>query len=215
MNRRRLPLVVLISGSGSNLQAIIDAIQGDGLPAKIMAVISNRPEAYGLERARHAGISTEVIEHTRYPDREAFDAVLRERIDRYRPELVVLAGFMRILTPKLVAHYPGHMLNIHPALLPAFRGLHTHRRALAAGIKEHGASVHFVTEKLDSGPVIIQAKISVLSDDTPETLASRVLAQEHKIYPQAIRWFAEGRLRMVDETVYFDGKPLQEPLSLP
>ena len=160
MNERKtLPLVVLISGSGSNLQAIIDAVHRGELPAEIRAVISNRPEAFGLERARRAGIPTTVIDHRRFADRESFDAALQAAIDGYHPALVVLAGFMRILTPAFVRHYLGRMLNVHPSLLPAFRGLDTHRRALAAGASEHGLSIHFVTDELDGGPVIVQQKI--------------------------------------------------------
>ena len=154
-----LPIVVLISGNGTNLQAIIDAVKNGQLPAEIRAVISNRPQAFGLERARRAGIPIEVVDHTLYSDRNAFDSALQTAIDRYNPALVVLAGFMRILTSQLVQHYHGRMLNVHPSLLPEFRGLDTHRRALAACVKEHGASIHFVTDELDGGPVIIQKKV--------------------------------------------------------
>ena len=206
----RFPLVVLISGSGSNLQALIDASQRD-LPVEIRAVISNRADAYGLERARKAGIPTEVLSHKGYPDRDSYDAALQRLIDGYEPRLVVLAGFMRILTPGLVRHYEGRMFNIHPSLLPAYRGLHTHQRVLDAGDRTHGASVHFVTEELDSGPVIIQARVPVLADDTAEILAARVLEQEHLIYPQAVRWFAEGRLRLNGGRVFLDGRVLEQP----
>ncbi len=211
--RPPLPIVVLISGQGTNLQAIMDAIDAGEVPAEIRAVISNRPDAYGLERARRAGIPAEVIDHRRYPDRARFDAALEDRIDRYHPELVVLAGFMRILTPAFVAHYAGRLLNIHPSLLPAFTGLDTHRRALEAGVREHGASIHFVTAELDSGPVIVQGRVAVSPDDTPQTLAAKVQAVEHRLYPLAIRWFAEGRLRLKDGVVYFDGRPLEKPLT--
>lgn len=206
----QLPVVVLISGNGSNLQALIDA-SGNAYPTRIAAVISNRADAYGLERARRAGIPTEVLSHRESQDRESYDHALAEQIDRYRPGLVVLAGFMRILSPGFVRHYQGRMLNIHPALLPDFRGLHTHLRALEAGVDEHGASVHFVTEELDGGPVIIQARVPVLADDNPETLAARVLRQEHRIYPRAVNWFATGRLRLEGDRVLLDGTPLERP----
>ena len=209
----RLPLVVLISGSGSNLQALIDASQRD-LPVDIRAVISNRADAYGLERARKAGIATQVLSHKGHPSRESYDTALQRLIDRYQPRLVVLAGFMRILTPDLVRHYEGRMFNIHPSLLPAFRGLHTHQRILDAGEKTHGASVHFVTEELDSGPIIIQARVPVLEGDTAEVLAARVLEQEHRIYPQAVRWFAEGRLGLNGGRVLLDGRVLERPAIL-
>jgi phosphoribosylglycinamide formyltransferase-1 len=204
---RRPPIVVLLSGRGSNLQAIIDAAAGD-LAIDIRAVISNRPGVAGLERARRAGITTEVLNHTDYPSREAYDQALQRRIDRYRPRLVVLAGFMRILTPGFVARYRGRMINVHPSLLPAFPGLDTHQRALDAGVREHGASVHFVTDEVDGGPVIIQARVPVLGGDTAEVLAARVLAQEHRILPQAVRWFAEGRLKLEGERVLLDGEPI-------
>lgn len=203
----RLAVVVLISGRGSNLQAIIDAAQR-GLPVEIRAVVSNVAGAAGLERARGAGIQTEVLEHAEYPDREAYDHALQRLIDRFQPGLVVLAGFMRILTPTFVAHYHARMVNIHPSLLPAFPGLNTHQRALEAGVREHGASVHFVTEEVDGGPVIIQARVPVLPEDTPEVLAARVLEQEHGIFPQAIQWFAEGRLTMKGNAVLLDGRPV-------
>ena len=209
----RLPVVVLISGGGTNLQALIDAANG-GLPVEIRAVISNQPDAYGLERARRAGIPTEVLDHRDFPDREAFDKALERLIDGYRPGLVLLAGFMRILTPGFVEHYLGRMFNIHPSLLPKFQGLHTHRRALESGEEEHGASIHFVTEELDGGPVILQARVPVHPGDTEETLAARVLEQEHRIYPLAVKWFAEGRLALKDHQVLFDGKPLEKPLQL-
>jgi phosphoribosylglycinamide formyltransferase-1 len=188
--RERLPVVVLISGSGSNLQAIIDA----DLPITIRAVISNRADAYGLTRAEQAGIPTAVLDHKAYPDRESYDAALQELIDSYQPGLLVLAGFMRILSDGFVRHYEGRMINIHPSLLPKYRGLDTHARAIAAGDAEAGCSVHFVTPELDSGPIIIQARVPILEGDTPETLAARVLEQEHRIYPEAIRRFAEGEL---------------------
>lgn len=200
-----LVLVVLISGRGSNLQAILDAIAAGDLPARVAAVISDRPDAPGLERARQAGVPAEVVSGAPYATRADYDRALMERIDRYRPGLVVLAGFMRILGSEFVRHYRDRLINIHPSLLPAFRGLDTHARALAAGVREHGASVHFVTEDLDAGPVICQARVPVLPGDTPDRLAARVLEQEHRIYPQAIRWFAEGRLSVCDGRVLLDG----------
>ncbi len=211
---RRLPIVVLISGGGSNLQAIIDAAERDQLPVEIRAVISNRPDAYGLERARNSGIEARVVDHREFPDRESFDRALQRVIDSYEPELVVLAGFMRILTPQFVEHYMGRMFNIHPSLLPEYRGLHTHRRVLEANGNRHGASVHFVTSELDGGPVVIQAEVPVLPGDDPDTLAARVLSQEHRIYPQAIRWFAEGRLELKEGIPHLDGKPLHKPVLI-
>ncbi|OOZ41387.1 phosphoribosylglycinamide formyltransferase [Solemya pervernicosa gill symbiont] len=210
---KRLPIVVLISGGGSNLQAIIDAANND-LPVEIRAVISNRSDAYGLERAQQAAIPTAVLDHTHYEGREAFDTALIELIDSHQPQLVVLAGFMRILTPEFVRHYQGRLINIHPSLLPEFRGLHTHRRAIEAAASHHGATVHFVTDELDGGPLILQAQVPVLADDSEELLAARVLEQEHKIYPLAIRWFAEGRLEMRDHTVVLDNQPLEKPAQL-
>ena len=208
MDRGPLPIVVLISGGGTNLQAIIDAQAAGALPVEIRAVVSDRADALGLERARRAGITTAVLQARGFPDRSAYDTALQSLIDGHAPSLVVLAGFMRILSPEFVAHYAGRLINIHPSLLPRFRGLHTHRRALEAGARQHGASVHFVTDELDSGPVIIQASVPVLSDDTEARLAARVLTQEHQIYPLAIRWIAEGRLHLNGGRVYLDGSPL-------
>ncbi|MBA1289041.1 phosphoribosylglycinamide formyltransferase [Pseudomonas japonica] len=201
-------LVVLLSGSGSNLQAMIDAFSHSDSPVRIRAVISNRADAFGLERARAAGIETRVLDHAGYDGREAFDQALMALIDGFEPALVALAGFMRILTPGFVRHYHGRLLNIHPSLLPRHKGLHTHKRALEAGDTEHGCSVHFVTEELDGGPLVVQAAVAVQADDTPETLARRVHAQEHQIYPLAVRWFAEGRLCLGSHGVSFDGQPL-------
>lgn len=184
-------IAVLISGRGSNLKAIVEA----QIPhVTICAVISNRADALGLVYAQEKGIDTAVINHKEYSDRLSFDNALITKIDSYNPQLVVLAGFMRILTPEFVTHYQNRLINIHPSLLPEFKGLHTHERALAAGVKEHGATVHFVTADLDSGPIILQARVPVLIDDNPETLATRVLEQEHKIYPQAIQMLAEKYL---------------------
>jgi phosphoribosylglycinamide formyltransferase-1 len=201
-------VVVLISGSGSNLQALLDNIQAGDNPARVCAVVSNRADAYGLERAKAVGIATRVLDHKAFDGREAFDAALIESIDAFEPQLVVLAGFMRILTPGFVRHYAGRLLNIHPSLLPKYKGLHTHQRALEAGDSEHGCSVHFVTEELDGGPLVVQAVIRVQSHDSPTSLAQRVHEQEHQIYPLAVRWFAEGRLRLDEQGAVLDGQPL-------
>ncbi|MDM7322656.1 MAG: phosphoribosylglycinamide formyltransferase [Gammaproteobacteria bacterium] len=188
-------IVVLISGHGSNLQALIDAEQRNELGGgHIVAVFSNRANAFGLERARKAGIPTGVLSHKDFPAREDFDAALMERIDAYRPDLVVLAGFMRILTPAFVHHYAGRLINIHPSLLPKYPGMNTHARAIAAGDAEHGATVHFVTEGVDEGPMILQGRVPVLPDDTPETLQQRVHAIEHQIYPEAVRMLCAQRM---------------------
>ena len=201
-------VVVLISGSGSNLQALIDSVGHDGNPARIGAVICNRADAYGLERAKQAGIATGLLDHRQFDGRDAFDAALIQAIDAHQPDLVVLAGFMRILTPGFVQHYAGRLLNIHPSLLPKHKGLHTHQRALEAGDSEHGCSVHFVTEELDGGPLVVQAVLPIKADDTAESLARRVHQQEHQIYPLAVRWFAEGRLRLGAQGAMLDGQPL-------
>lgn len=184
-------IVILISGRGSNMEAIVAANIEN---ARIAAVISNRPEAPGLGFAAGRGIATAVVDHKMFASREAFDQALAREIDRHGPDLVVLAGFMRVLSDDFVRHYEGRMVNIHPSLLPAFTGLHTHRRALEAGVRVHGATVHFVTPTLDCGPIIAQAVVPVLPDDDEATLARRVLVQEHLIYPQAVRWFVDGRL---------------------
>ena len=183
-------VVVLLSGRGSNLQAIAEA----QLPIDIVAVVGNRPQAAGLAYARERGLTAVALDHTAHPDRAAFDLLLADEVARHRPDLVVLAGYMRILSPAFIARFEGRLLNIHPSLLPAFPGLKTHERALAEGVKIHGCSVHFVTAELDHGPIVIQAAVPVRADDTADVLAARVLQQEHRIYPQAIRWFAEGRL---------------------
>jgi phosphoribosylglycinamide formyltransferase-1 len=200
-------VVVLISGSGSNLQALIDSL-GDDNPVRLCAVVSNRAEAFGLQRAQAAGIATHVVQHKDFADREAFDAALMEIIDTHRPQLVVLAGFMRILTPGFVRHYQGRLLNIHPSLLPKYKGLDTHRRALEAGDREHGCSVHFVTDELDGGPVAIQAAFAIDPDESLGKLTDRVHAAEHIIYPLAVRWFAEGRLRLAEQGAMLDEIPL-------
>jgi phosphoribosylglycinamide formyltransferase-1 len=194
-------IVILISGRGSNMEAIVRALEAERWPARIAAVISNKPDAKGLAFAQAHGIPTAVVPSKEFASREAFDAVLQKTIDGYQADLVVLAGFMRILTAPFVEHYAGRMLNIHPSLLPLFPGLHTHRQALEAGVLEHGATVHFVTAELDHGPAVLQARINVLPGDTETSLAERLLAQEHLIYPQAVRLFVEDRLNIVDGEV--------------
>jgi phosphoribosylglycinamide formyltransferase-1 len=186
--------VILISGRGSNMESLLDA----GLPGVCAAVISNRPDAAGLDFAASRGIATAVIDHRAFASREAFDAVLAAAIDRYAPDLVLLAGFMRILSEGFVRHYEGRLLNIHPSLLPSFPGIKTHAQALAAGVRLHGCSVHFVTPALDGGPIIAQAAVPVLADDDNASLAARVLAEEHRLYPHVARWFLQGRLSLVD-----------------
>ncbi len=194
-------LVILISGRGSNMEAILRAATAERWPAQIAAVISNKPGAGGLEVARAAGIATAVVHHRDYPDRAQFDQALAAEIDRFQPDLVVLAGFMRILTEGFVAHYAGRLINIHPSLLPSFPGLHTHRQAIDAGVKFHGATVHFVTAELDHGPIIAQAVVPVQDDDDEDTLAARVLEQEHRMYPRAVRDLLEGRRVLKDGRV--------------
>jgi phosphoribosylglycinamide formyltransferase 1 len=189
-------IVILISGRGSNMQAIALRCAAEGWPAQVVAVIANRPDAAGLAFAQQRGIATAVVDHRAFASRDAFDAALADAIDAHRPDLVVLAGFMRILGAGFVRRYEGRMLNIHPSLLPAFPGLHTHRRAIEAGCKLAGATVHFVTPELDHGPIVAQAAVPVLPGDDEDTLAARVLAREHVIYPLAVRWFVEGQLRL-------------------
>lgn len=210
-----MPVVVLISGRGSNLQALLDAGAEPQAPFAVRAVISNRPDAAGLERARRAAVATEVVDGRALRAPGAFDAALRAAVDRHQPGLVVLAGFMRILGPEFVEHYHGRILNIHPSLLPEFRGLDTHRRALRSGASQHGASVHFVTKELDGGPVIVQARVPVLPGDDGESLAARVLEQEHRIYPLAVSWFASGRLHLGPDGVRLDGRLLDHPVTVP
>ena len=201
-------IVVLISGSGSNLQAIIDACGRKQINGTLRAVFSNKADAFGLERARLAGIPAHALAQSQFADREAFDRQLMHEIDAYAPDLVVLAGYMRILSPAFVSHYQGRLLNIHPSLLPKYPGLHTHRQVLENGDEEHGTSVHFVTDELDGGPVILQAKVPVFEDDTPDELAARVLTQEHQIYPLVVHWFCQGRLKMVEHKAWLDGNLL-------
>jgi len=201
-------VVILISGGGSNLQAIIDQQQNGQLPIEICAVISNKDDVYGLERAQEHKIPTIVLDHKQFNSREDYDQRLMQIVDSQQPDILVLAGFMRILTPEFTQHYEGRMLNIHPSLLPKYRGLHTHRRALEAKDSKHGVTVHFVTSELDGGPAIIQASVPISQYDTEQSLATKVLAQEHKIYPLAIKWLAENRLHMENGQSLLDGQAL-------
>ena len=208
----RLPIVVLVSGTGSNLRAIAERARSGVLPVSIRAVISDRAEAAGLAWAASAGIATVALRPGDFPDRATYDRALADRVAGFDPGLVVLAGFMRILGDEFVDRFAGRLVNIHPSLLPKYRGLHTHRRALAAGDREHGASVHFVTRELDGGPVVLQSRVPVRDDDDEAALAARVLAEEHVIYPECIGWYASGRLALRDGTVFLDGQPLHAPL---
>lgn len=201
-------IVVLISGSGSNLQAIIDACKLEDYPGEVVAVISNKADAYGLERADNAGIANQALSHKAFDSRELYDQALIETIDKHQPDLLVLAGFMRILTPNFVQHYQGRLLNIHPSLLPKYQGLNTHQRAIDAKDSEHGVSVHFVTEELDGGPVILQAKVPIFDGDQADDLAQRVHEQEHRIYPLVVKWFCQNRLSMQAEQVLMDNNVL-------
>jgi phosphoribosylglycinamide formyltransferase-1 len=194
-------IVILISGRGSNMLALLDAVAAGSLPVRVAAVLSNRGDAPGLETAAARGVATRVVEHRAFASREAFDAALAGAIDSFAPDLVLLAGFMRILSDGFVQHFAGRLINIHPSLLPSFPGLHTHRRALAEGVRIHGCTVHFVTPSLDHGPIILQAAVPVLDGDDEASLAARVLAQEHRVYPLAVRWFVEKRLHVVDGRV--------------
>jgi phosphoribosylglycinamide formyltransferase-1 len=203
-------LCVLISGNGSNLQAIIDAIAAGRLNAVVSGVISNRPNAYGLERAADAGIEAICLDHTDFDDRASYDAALRAQIEAFGADCVVLAGFMRILTPEFVDAFAGKLVNIHPSLLPKYKGLHTHQRAIDNGDEEHGVSVHFVTPELDGGPVIIQCRVPVFEDDVASDLAERVQEQERRIYPLVLSWFSAGRLSMRDNKAILDEQELPE-----
>lgn len=198
---KRLDVAVLVSGRGSNLQALIEACATEDFPARIACVVSNRPDAYGLERARAANIPTQVVDHTEYESREDFEEALDEAIRGFDVGLVCLAGFMRILTPAFVNRWRDRMINIHPSLLPAFRGLHTHERVIESGTRISGCTVHFVTPEMDDGPIIIQAAVPVREDDNAEKLAERVLAMEHRIYPEALRLFADGKVRVAGARV--------------
>lgn len=203
-------IVVLLSGSGTTLQSIIDS----DVPANISAVISNRPNVMGLDRAKDAGIETHLLDHTEYESREAFDAVLQEKIDKYQPDLVVLAGFMRILSEEFVNHYSGRIINIHPSLLPKYKGMHTHQRAMDAEETHHGSSVHFVNTELDGGPVLLQARLPILASDTVESLELRIKTKEHIIYPTAIAWLAEGRIKLNGGEIYMDSKKITNPVIM-
>jgi phosphoribosylglycinamide formyltransferase-1 len=208
-----LRAAVLVSGGGTNLQAIIDGQKSGHLKIELAVVLSDKPQAYGLVRAQQAGVDSLCVLPADHPDRDAFDAAVLRQLDRYRPDLVLLAGFMRILTPAFVARYSGRLLNIHPSLLPKYAGLHTHRRALEAGEHWHGSTVHYVTEVLDGGPRIIQGRVPVKPDDDVASLAQRVLAVEHRIYPEAIRLISDGRVRYADGAAWLDGTRLDEPLQ--
>ena len=212
MSQSRCRTAVLISGSGSNLQSFIDKTAQGEIDLDLSVVFSNKPDAYGLARAKTAGIATECLEHGSFVDRETFDRAVASVLDTYEPDLIVLAGFMRILSPWFVQHYEGRILNIHPALLPAYPGLDTHQRVLDAGEEWHGSTVHFVTEELDGGPRILQGRLAVESEESADDLCSRVQALEHQIYPQAANWFGQGRLRFHAGQTLFDGKPLDEPV---
>ena len=210
VQRPKKTIVVLVSGNGSNLQAIIDDIAQQKINAKILAVIANQETAYGLIRAENAGIPGFFIDHKGFSSREEFDAKMIKCIDKYNPDLIVLAGFMRILTPDFVEHFQGRMLNIHPSLLPKYRGLHTHQRSIDAGDDEHGASVHFVTPELDGGPVVLQSKVPVFKQQDAQELAERVQQQERQMYPLVIKWFCEDRLKMFDNKAVLDDLVLAE-----
>ncbi|WP_067867022.1 phosphoribosylglycinamide formyltransferase [Neptuniibacter marinus] len=201
-------IVVLISGSGSNLQAIMDAIDTGQINGRIEAVLSNKAEAFGLQRAQNANIPAITLKHTDFEDRLSFDQAMIKEIDQYQPDLIVLAGFMRILTPDFVRHYQGRMLNIHPSLLPKYKGLHTHKRAIEAGDKEHGCTVHFVTEELDGGPLAVQGKVSVTMDDNEESLQQKVHAIEHVIYPLAVELYCANKLIWTQSGILMDGNTL-------
>ncbi len=208
-------LVVLISGTGRNLQAILDAVSSGRIQARTVAVISNRPDAQGLLRAQAAGVTTEVVDHKAFESREAFDQALAERIEQYQPDLIALAGFMRILSDAFVKRFEGRMFNIHPSLLPKYRGLHTHQRALEAGDNRHGASVHYVTAELDGGPVVLQGSIDIRPGDNAEILADRVMQEvELHIYSQVLAWAAAGRIRLTKEGLAFDGQIMDAPLQM-
>lgn len=210
---QRCRIAILISGSGTNLQAFIDRHRDGALDADLVAVVSNRADAFGLQRAIKAGIDTLCISHRNFDDREAFDRALAAGLERFRPDLLILAGFMRILSPWFVRRFEGRILNIHPALLPKYPGLDTHARAIAAGDTHHGSTVHFVTEELDGGPRIVAGRLEIHAGDTADTLRSRVQQLEHRIYPMAAQWFAKGRVRFRDGGAWLDGARLDEPVT--
>ncbi|MEA2986828.1 MAG: phosphoribosylglycinamide formyltransferase 1 [Alphaproteobacteria bacterium] len=214
MARKRV--AVLISGRGSNMAALVEAAKDSSYPAEIALVVSNRPQAEGIAYARRAGIATTIIDHADYgKNRKAFEQALQAVLEGNGIEIICLAGFMRLLTPWFIDRWQGRMLNIHPALLPKFKGLHTHEQALSAGAKEHGATVHFVTADMDAGPIVCQASVPVQKDDTAETLAARVLTVEHKIYPLALKWLAEGSLRINEGTCRLDGAQVPDGVTIP
>jgi phosphoribosylglycinamide formyltransferase 1 len=210
-----LPIAILISGRGSNMRVIAERAAAGTLPVDVRVVVSDQPAAEGLQAAAALNIATRVLAPREFADRPSYDRALVQLLEQYQPKLIVLAGFMRILTPHFIGAFPGRMLNVHPSLLPKYRGLHTHRRALEAGDTLHGVSVHFVTEELDGGPVVLQAEVPVLPGDSEKTLSARVQQAEHRIYPQAIDWFARGRLLLKDGRAWLDGKPLDAPLREP
>lgn len=209
-NNNKARIVIVISGNGSNAQTIMDACATQSIHAEVLAVISNKPTAYGLERAKQAGITATCVDHTKFVQRIDFDHALRSEIDRYQPDLVVLAGFMRILSEEFVKHYTGRLLNIHPSLLPKYPGLATHQRAIDNGDAEHGTSVHFVTAELDGGPVVLQAKVPIFKDDDSEALSARVVEQEHQVYSLVVKWFCAGRLTLQNGVAMLDGQALPE-----
>jgi phosphoribosylglycinamide formyltransferase-1 len=211
----RLPIAILISGRGSNMRVIAERAAAGTLPVDVRAVVSDQPVAEGLQTAAALNIATRVLQPREFADRLSYDRALVQLLEQYQPQLIVLAGFMRILTPHFIGAFANRILNVHPSLLPKYRGLHTHRRALEAGEELHGVSVHFVTEELDGGPVVLQAEVPVLSGDSEKTLSARVQQAEHRIYPQAIDWFARGRLLLKDGRAWLDGKPLDSPVREP
>jgi phosphoribosylglycinamide formyltransferase-1 len=211
----RLPIAILISGRGSNMRVIAERAAAGALPVDVRVVVSDKPSAAGLRIAAEMSIATRVLEPRNFPDRPAYDRALVELLAQFQPQLVVLAGFMRILTSQFIGAFAGRMLNVHPSLLPKYPGLHTHRRCLEAGDTAHGVSIHFVTEQLDGGPVVLQAEVPVLAGDTETALSARVQQAEHRIYPQAIDWFARGRLVLKEGRAWLDGKPLDQPLREP
>jgi phosphoribosylglycinamide formyltransferase 1 len=210
-----LPIAVLISGRGTNMRVIAERAAAGTLPVDVRVVISDQPAAEGLKTAAALNIATRVLEPREFADRPSYDQALVQTLEEYRPKLIVLAGFMRILTPHFIGAFAGRILNVHPSLLPKYRGLHTHRRVLEAGEALHGVSVHFVTEELDGGPVVLQTEVPILPGDSEQTLSARVQQGEHRIYPQAIDWFARGRLLLKDGRAWLDGKPLDAPLREP
>jgi phosphoribosylglycinamide formyltransferase-1 len=210
-----LPIAVLISGRGTNMRVIAERAAAGTLPVDVRVVISDQPAAEGLKTAAALNIATRVLEPREFADRPSYDQALVQTLEEYRPKLIVLAGFMRILTPRFIGAFAGRILNVHPSLLPKYRGLHTHRRVLEAGEALHGVSVHFVTEELDGGPVVLQTEVPILPGDSEQTLSARVQQGEHRIYPQAIDWFARGRLLLKDGRAWLDGKPLDAPVREP